>query len=260
VSAASVELELRLRMRRGLAGALGLFAVTALVGALFPSLGHSIGDINLPKGLANLLGGGDYATLRGWLETEIVSTYGPLIVGGIAVSSAAATLAGEEEDRILALVLAQPEPRGRLLRSKAAGVGVLVLALGVVTWLALLLAVALAGGGIDAGHLAAQALQLTALGLALGALALAIGAATGRRAAAGGAAAAIALLMYLVNGLAPLADSVAWLRYLSLFHYYAAGEPLARGPDPGGLAVLVAAALALTAVALAAFSRRDLRG
>ena len=49
-------------------------------------------------------------------------------------------------------------------------------------------------------------------------------------------------------------------RYLSAFHYYANGDPLTTGVYLGGLAVLAASALALTAAAVAGFARRDLRG
>jgi ABC-2 type transport system permease protein len=53
-------------------------------------------------------------------------------------------------------------------------------------------------------------------------------------------------------------DAVSWLRYLSPFHYYAAHDPLGSGADLGDLGVLSAAALVLTAVAVAAFGGRDL--
>jgi len=119
--------------------------------------------------------------------------------------------------------------------------------------------VAAAGGGIAAGKLAALALHLAAFGWATGGLALAIGATTGRRAAASGGAAAFSVLGFLVNGFAPLVDSVAWLRYFSPFHYYAEHDPLARGAGTGDLAVLCGAALVLTAVAVVGFGRRDLR-
>ena len=117
----------------------------------------------------------------------------------------------------------------------------------------------MAGGGIAAGNLAALALHLAAFGWATGALALAIAGATGRRAVASGGAAAFSVLGFLINGFAPLVDAIAWLRYLSPFHYYAGHDPIGRGADLGDLAILCASALVLTAVAVAAFGRRDLR-
>ncbi len=96
------------------------------VGALFPAVGHSIGKLSVPKGVANLLGGADYGTITGWFRSEIGSIYGPLVIGALAITGAAASTAGEEEDRILALVLAHPIRRSRLIAAKAAAVAAIV--------------------------------------------------------------------------------------------------------------------------------------
>jgi len=255
---AALGLELRLRARSVALAGIGLMTVAAITGALFPAFGESLGKVELPEGVGELLGGGDFATIAGWLDTEIASVYGPLVVAGSAIAAAAATLAGEEERRILALVLAHPVSRTRLLLAKAAGIALEVAALGIACWLGLLLSVALAGGGIGPGRLAALAVHLAFLALAFGALALALGGVTGRRAVAAGGAAAVAVAMYLVNGLAPV--TADWLQYLSLFHYYAGHEPLRNGVDPGHLAVLGAVTAVLLGVAAAGFRGRDLRG
>jgi ABC-2 type transport system permease protein len=258
VTAAAFGLELRLRARSFVLAGLGLMAVAAITGALFPAFGESLGKVDLPEGVGDLLGGGDFASIAGWLDTEIASVYGPLVVAGSAIAAAAATVAGEEERRILALVLAYPVSRTRLLLSKGAAIALLVAALGVACWLGLLVSVALAGGGIGAGELAALALHLAFLGLAFGALALALGGVTGRRSVAAGGSAAVAVAMYLVNGLAPVVAD--WLQYLTFFHYYQGHEPLRNGVDLGQLAVLGAVTAVLLAVAAAGFRDRDLRG
>jgi ABC-2 type transport system permease protein len=243
----------------GLAAA-GLVCLTAIVGALFPSLGDSIGNLNLSKGVSGLIGGGDFATIAGWLRAEITSIYGPLVVSGIAIIAAASTIAGEEHDRILSLVLAHPVPRYRLLLAKAAGIAVLLLGLSVAVFAGLLLAVALAGGGIATGHLAAAAVHLLLLSFTVGALALALAAATGRRSTAAGVAATVALVMFLVNGIAPTINGIAWLKYLTFFYYYEGHDPLTSGVYLPGLAVLGALTIALTAAAVVGFAHRDLRG
>lgn len=119
---------------------------------------------------------------------------------------------------------------------------------------------ALAGGGIGVGHLAAYALQLAFFGCAIGAVALALGAGTGRRSLALQVAAAIGVGGWLINGFVPLAAAADWLKYLTLFYYYAGHDPLTHGVDPTGLAVLAALALGLTAAGMLAIERRDLRG
>jgi ABC-2 type transport system permease protein len=85
------------------------------------------------------------------------------------------------------------------------------------------------------------------------------GAGTGGRTAAAGGAAAIAILGWLINGFAPLVNSLDWLKYLSPFYYYEGRDPLTRGIDIMGLVVLGALALVLTALAMVGLERRDLR-
>jgi ABC-2 type transport system permease protein len=119
--------------------------------------------------------------------------------------------------------------------------------------------VALGGGGIGLGHLAAFALHLSFFGLASGAVALAVAAGTGRRSLATGVAAGVALVGWLINGFAPLVSGLTWLKYLSPFYYYNGHDPLTTGVHIGDLAVLGGSTLILTAVAIAAFQRRDLR-
>jgi ABC-2 type transport system permease protein len=230
------------------------------VGALFPAVGGTIGKLSLPRGVSELLGGADYATLTGWFRSEIGAVYGPLVIGAVAITSASAVTAGEEEDRILALVLAHPITRARLVLAKAVAMGALVVIVGVGAWVGLLIGVALGGGGIGIGHMAAFAVHLAFFGLAIGAVALALGAGTGRRTLASGVAAGVGVLGWLINGFAPLVSALDWLKYLSPFYYYAGHDPLTQGIDVGDLVVLGVVAGVLTAVAAAAFQRRDLRG
>ncbi|HVS86143.1 MAG TPA: ABC transporter permease subunit [Gaiellaceae bacterium] len=255
----TVRLTFGLRRTGTVSAALGLIAVMAAVGALFPTVGHTIGKLDVPTGVANLLGGADYGTITGWFRSEIAEIYGPLVIAALAITGAAAATAGEEEDRILALVLAHPIRRSRLLVAKAAAVALVVVAVALAIWIGLIVGVAAGGGGITLAHMTALAVQLGFFGLASGAVALALGAGTGRRSLAVGGAAAVAILGWLVNSFAPLVGAIAWLRYLTLFYYYAGYDPLARGVGVSGLVVLGLVTLLLVAVAVVAFERRDLR-
>jgi ABC-2 type transport system permease protein len=259
VTRATFAIELRLRARIVLAAGVWVIVMCLAVGALFPSLGSTIGRLNLPKGVADLLGGADYSTLAGWFKSEIVSIVGPLIVAGVAIVSAAATTAGEEQDGITGLLLSHPVRRSQLLLAKAAALGTGSALLGLATFAGLLAGVAAGGGGLATGLIAAQSVHLVLLGLAFGALSLAIGAATGERALATGGAAGVAGVMFLVNGFAPVVHAIAWLRYFTVFHYYAGHDPLTRGVDLGDLAVLAALTAALLGLAVAGFARRDIR-
>lgn len=255
----TAKMTLRLRWVSTAAGALGFVAVLIVVGALFPAVGHTIGKLNIPTGVSQLLGGADYGTITGWYRSEIGAIYGPLVIGGLAIAGATATTAAEEEDRILGLVLAHPIKRSRVVAAKAAAIAAVVAIIALATWAGMILGVAIGGGGIGLGHITAFCVQLALFGFATGALAIALGAGTGRRALAAGGAAAVAILGWLINGFAPLVSAIDWLKYLSVFYYYAGHDPLARGIDLGGLVVLGALTLLLTALGMVGIERRDLR-
>ena len=259
MSLATLKLSLRLRLLTTLLAAFGLVVVILMVGALFPAVGHTIGKLDLPKGVAMLLGGADYGTLTGWMRSEIAAVYGPLIVAYIGISAATASTAGEEESGILALTLAYPIERTRWVLAKAAAVAIGVGVVSLATFVGLLVGVAVGGGGVATANIAALALQLAFFGWVAGALALALAASTGRRALASGGAAAFVLLGFLVNGFAPLVSALDWLKYISLFYYYEGNDPITNGVDAADLAVLAVAAIALTALAVLGIRNRDLR-
>jgi ABC-2 type transport system permease protein len=238
-----------------------LFAIALLETGLFPAFAGTIGDLgdNLPQGVADLLGGGDFSTLAGWLETEIFSIVAPFALAGIGIVIAVGGTAGDEEAGILDLVLAHPVRRSSLVLATALAAATAIFATGLALWAGLVIGVrAFTHETLGAGDLAAAILHASSLGLAFAALGLAVGAATGRRATAIGAAVAVLAVGYLVDGLAAAA-SVGWLRRLTPFYYDSGSDPLRHGVDLAHLAVLLALALLLTAGAVLAFDRRDLR-
>jgi ABC-2 type transport system permease protein len=260
VSRATAELTLRLRLAGAISAAVALVAVMAAVGALFPAVGHTIGRLDVPKSVSNLLGGADYGTITGWFRSEIGAIYGPLLIAAMAIAGASAVTAGEEETGILALVLASPIRRSRLIGAKAAGIAGVVLIIAFASWIGLIIGVAIAGGGITIAHMTALAVQLALFGFVTGALAIAVAGATGRRALAIGTAAGVAVLGWLINSFAPLVSGLGWLKYLSLFYYYSGHDPLARGLDVVDMLVLAGLTIVLMAVACWGIERRDLRG
>jgi ABC-2 type transport system permease protein len=70
----------------------------------------------------------------------------------------------------------------------------------------------------------------------------------------------VAILGWLINGFVPLVSAIAWLKYLSLFYYYAGHNPLTSGVDITGVIVLTTVTLVLTVAAMLGIERRDLRG
>jgi len=108
-------------------------------------------------------------------------------------------------------------------------------------------------------NIAATAVMLVLLGLVFGGLALLLGAATGQVRTAVYGTTAVAVVTYVIDAFASLNPDLADLRLLSPFYYYRSTEPLLNGLPWGHAAVLLAAAVVLTAAAFPLFARRDLR-
>lgn len=250
--------------RRSLLGwSLGLVGLTALIAAYWPSVRDSP-DLqrfvqDLPEAVRAITGEADFGTAIGFLDAELFSFMMPLLFLVVAIGMGARAVAAEEERGTIDLLMSMPIARWRMLLEKVAA-GVLVLAaLGLVLFLALLGASA-AGMDLPAGRMAQISLATVLLALPFGALALAIGCITGVRGLALGLTSGAAVAAYMLNALAPLVDSLDGWEELSPFAWYASSEVLTGdGLALWRAALLVGVAAALTAVAVVAIERRDLR-
>jgi len=251
--------------RRALAlWSLGLAAMVGLYGSLWPSIRDqsSVTELmdQMPEVLRSLLAVNDMSTPVGYVQAELLGLTGPLLVILFAVLTGSNAIAGEEDRRSLDLLLADPVSRTRVVLERMAamtvGLAVLVTAIG----LALGVARVFAGLELPVGRVAAAMLHLGLLGAVFGALAVAVGAATGRLAVSRAVPAVVAVLAYLVNGLAPLVDWLEPFRELSPFAQYANHVPLVNGVSTSGVLVALSTAAVLGGVAVASFRRRDIAG
>ena len=104
--------------------------------------------------------------------------------------------------------------------------------------------------GLTAARMAAATIGATLLALTFAAIAFAIGAATGNRPAAAGAAAALAVVGYVLEGLAQQIPALHPTRPVNPWHWLLASDPIRHGltwqawlPPLVATAVLVAAGL-----------------
>jgi ABC-2 type transport system permease protein len=245
--------------------AAGVAFYVALLISIYPSIRKSAGAIqeyvkNMPEAIrAAFMGSSDFSTPVGYVNVELLSWLAPIVLIGFSVVVAARSVAGEEESGTLGLVLTHGVGRTRFALQKYAAMVVVVVALGAVFWLSLSVATAIAGTPVGTGDLAVTFVRLTLLGLAVGSVSFAVGGATGRRQAAVAAGAGIGVLMYLLNTLAVMNETIRPLRFISLFHWAGGASPLGKPLDWGGVLVLVATAALLLAATLVLFERRDLR-
>jgi ABC-2 type transport system permease protein len=213
---------------------------------------------SIPEGMRNALGWTDYATAAGYLNAVIFTLFAPLLVIMCAVVLGNRTVAVPEEAGTLDLLLANPVSRRRFLLERFAA---LTLGLAAVNAVALLVTILIVTGldmGIPVGNLIAAWLGVFLLSLCFGAVALTAGSAVGRRGVVLATAGALAVGTYLIRALGIQAEAIRPLRWLSPFHYYLDADALRSGLNAGYLLVLAGIVVALVALAVVLFDRRDL--
>ncbi len=211
----------------------------------------------LPKTMLTFFGGGDLSSPEGYYQVETFGMMMPIAVVLVAVAVGAKALAGEEESRTMAVLLANPVPRGRVVLEKMLTMVLYAVVVGVATAAGVTAGSLIAGLGMDVGHIAATCLLGTLVGLVFGALALLLSAATGLVRIATGIPAGAAVGFHVLNSLGQINE--AWWGRLSPFHYYLNSDPLVNGMDWAGGLLLAAVTVILLALAVPAFARRDLR-
>ena len=187
------------------------------------------------------------------------ASYGALTVASLALAAGSASIAGEERDGTIGLLLANPTSRAHVLAARAAAMTALAGCSALILWGAARLAPRLLGVAIGGMHPGALVVHMFVNALFYGFLAMAIGAWTGKAAVASGTTAAVMVLSWLVAGLFPQIRGFANLAKVSPWYYYSAGAPVFNGVDWGRLSVLLGAIALLAAVSVAGVNRRDLR-
>ena len=239
------------------------FLMGVLMGPLYGLMDQTLLDFTkqIPEELWAFVGaaGGDMSTAEGFYEAETFGLMAPIAVIVVTAVIGARGLAGEEQNRTMGLLLANPIKRSRVVLEKALAMVVYAIAVGVSTFLGVWLGSVLGGLGINVGNIAATSLLATLVGLVFGTLALALSAATGRVRVAIFGTVGAALVFHLVNSFASLNDNLAGWARVSPFSYYLNTHPLENGMDWGNGAILAGLTVVLVAVSVVLFQRRDLR-
>lgn len=246
----------------------GSVVFVLLVGALWPSMRDSrdaqdaVADY--PEVFKAMLGGEEAfdrlgtPLAAGFLEVWMFSLVIPVVVAACAIGFAARTLAGEEEDGRLELVLSYPVSRRAVVVEKAVAILAAVLAIGVLILVALLAMDAIVDLEVGIGRLLAVVVGVVLISLFFGALALLAGAAIGRQSfalAAGGLGLAISYVLVVAGH---LAKDASWVRYLSPYHYGVGTNPLNGSWPVASHAALLLLTIAGVAAAAALIDRRDI--
>jgi ABC-2 type transport system permease protein len=254
--------ELRIRSRATWGWLAGIVLLVAMIAGFYPAVRNlaSLDSIyaGLPTALQSLLGGSDLVSPSGYLRTQLLAFFLPVVLLILGMSRGAAALAGEEEDRTLDLLLAQPISRARLYLVKSAAItwwlGLSTLA----TFATLAALDTITGLNLPWGDLAAVCVQLGLMCLAAALITMAVASGTGRRVIGIATVGYYVFVAYLVQGLAEIVSWLRPVRPLSVWHWYLGDDPLSAGLDPTSVAVLVGVCVAAVAAGAWAFTRRDL--
>lgn len=203
--------------------------------------------------------GESFGSVAGLVGMAMFTLVGPLVLLVYAIAMGAGAAVGEEEDGTLALLLANPVSRTRVLVSKTtvSVVGVLVIAAAV--WLGVSGIARLVGIDMASMDTFAASLHMAALALLFGMLALAVAACTGSSALGLAVAGVGAVLSYVANTWLPIVEDLSDLAKWSPWQLYSGAQALRLGVDPVLLAITLGGAAGLFAVGLVGLRRRDLR-
>jgi len=214
----------------------------------------------MPAAMKTLIGGSliDVSSVNGFLNVELFPLILPAVLAGYAIGLGSGLTAGEESRGTIDVLLSYPVRRSTIVLDKVLATGLSVAIGAACLWIGSILGAGAGNSPIDGGDVAAGLLLAVLLAFDFGALAVLLAAGTGNRGATAGLSAAVLVVMYFMNALAPVIPSLDSVKGLSLFYWYLEGNPLRNGLAIGDALVLAAVALALLGLALPTFERRDL--
>lgn len=240
-----------------------MFLMSLLMGPLYKLMDQTLLEYTdqLPEAMWAFVGSTakGMSTPQEFYEGEIFGLMAWMAVMVMTVTIGARALAGEEADRTMGLLLANPIRRSTVVVEKTYTMVVYAVLVGFATWAGVWGGSLLGGLGISPLRVAATTLLAVLVGLVFGAVALLLSAAAGRTSIAVYGTIGITLAMFLINSIAILNHSVDTLAAFTPFGHYLTNSPLNNGMDWGNGAVLAIAFGALVALSVFAFNRRDLR-
>lgn len=214
---------------------------------------------DLPEAFRRIFGIPDGADVGGLAYGAIYSGYGALTMAAIALAAGAASVAGEEKNGTIGILLGNPVSRTRMVTSKSGALLVATAAGFAILWLAAVAAPAILDVEIGAMDINALVVMMFVNALFYGYLALAVSAWTGKTGVAIGVSAAVLVLGFVLVGLLQLFESVADLARIFPWYYFSTSEPMLNGIAWGDFAVLAGGSAIFAGLAVVGVNRRDLR-
>ena len=246
---------------------LGVLGADALLGVAYPSIrDNSELDktfAGLPPGVQAALGlqAGLITSPAGYLNSQYFANLLPILLLVFAIGLAAWSIGGDEGAGTLELLLANPISRLRLSMERSGALALEVAGLTAVAGLGL---VALAPAtGLSKGLTPDRILEATIaaglFALTFAAVSFAIGAATGSRSAAISISAALAVALFMIEGLAEQVRVLGPIREASPWHWFLGSDPIRQGLLWQSWVLPLAVSIAAILLGSLVFTRRNLR-
>lgn len=241
------------RLPMAVAWGIGIGAYGLVIGAAARALGDSLVNLSpdtleIMKALFPTI---DLSTAGGFLQLAFV-VFG-FILAGFAAATLVAGWASDETSGRLDMILAAPVSRARWGLAGGLGVYAAIAVLTGIIALGIGIGAAIGGGDIVTPVAGTVVLGLYALGLA--GVGLAVGGAL-RPSIAGETIAAIVILTFVIDLVAPPLHLPAWVSQLALTSHL--GQPMVGIWDPAGMIACVVLAVGGLAIAAWGMRRRDI--
>jgi ABC-2 type transport system permease protein len=188
----------------------------------------------------------------------------PVIVGIYAVINGTGTLAGEEDEGLLELIVTLPIQRWKILTVKAVTLGIsLFVILAIVAAAAALTLVAIEGQieatAVTPLEMFYSVIAAWPLVMALGMISMFLGAFSPSRRIAVGISTAVVLISYLGSNLTGMVEALETIEWLFVFHFFdASAQAFESGQQSSDVLTLLGITLMMYVLALFFFQKRDI--
>ena len=226
--------------------------------AVYRGIDTSFWD-ELPDVFRSMFGIPDGADVGGLAYGAIYTGYGMLTMAAVALAGGAVSIAGEEKNGTIGLLLGNPVSRTSMAISKGAALAAVTLGAFLILWLAGIATPVLLDVEIGTMDVNALMVMMFVNALFYGFLAFALSGWTGKSSLAAGVSAGIMVISFIAVGLLPLVDSLAGLAKFFPWYYFSSSDPVMNGIDWADFAVLAIGAVVFFAAGLVGVNRRDLR-
>jgi ABC-2 type transport system permease protein len=255
--------ELRFRRNAIIGWSIGLSLLPAMYVSFYPQFASELDDMQaiLDLDIYKAMGM-SFGTFEDWLASTVINIV-PILLAIYAVIDGTGTLAGEEDDGRLELIVALPIPRWQIVSVKAIAHGIalflILLIVAISTTLVFLAIKSQVETTLGAADVIWSLLYAWPLVMAFGMISLFLGAFCPSRRIGALIATVIVALSYFGSNLAGQVAALGSLQPFFLFYYMDSTAGLFEtGPQAGDVLTLLGVALLAFLLAVFFFQRRDI--